>query len=180
LTDIFGELVAQVGVTTELDAAALVSLMAGGYATTFEMARQLGESRSFNLNVHEGERYHIYSSNIGDNFLLLILCDRQAGPSRVGMVWLYAKRAIETLLGIMAQEEGIEAREALGEEFSTSLGSELGNIFGEESGNQPLSPEKGDLRLSFEEAKARGLVSDDVFPPSCDDSHKEKDDIGGE
>lgn len=180
LTDIFGELVAQVGVTTELDAAALVSLMAGGYATTFEMARQLGESRSFNLNFHEGERYHIYSSNIGDNFLLLILCDRQAGPSRVGMVWLYAKRAIETLLGIMAQEEGIEAREALGEEFGTSLGSELGNTFGEESGNQPLSPEKGDLRLSFEEAKARGLVNDDIFPPSCDDSHKEKDDIGGE
>jgi len=144
------------------------------------MARQLGESRSFNLNFQEGERYDIYSSNVGDNFLLVILCNRQVGPSRVGMVWLYAKRAIEKLLGIMAQEEGIEAREAPGEEFGTSLGSELDNIFGKESGNQPLSPGEGDLPLSFEEAKARGLVSDDIFPPSSDDSEEEKDTTGGE
>jgi len=169
LADIFGELVAEVGITTELDTPTLVSLLAGGYATTFEMARQLGESRSFNLNFHEGERYDIYSSNVGENFLLVILCDRQMGPSRVGMVWLYAKRAIEKLLAIMAQEEVIEAREALGEEFGTSLRSELDNLFGEEPVNQPLSPEGGEIRLSFEEAKARGLVSDNIFPPSSDD-----------
>jgi len=180
LADLLGELVTEVGVTTELDTATLVSLLAGGYATTFEMARQLGESRSFNLNFHEGERYDIYSSNVGDNFLLVILCDRQVGPSRVGMVWLYGKRAIEKLLGIMAQEEGIEAREALGEESGTSLRSELDNIFGEESGDQPLSPEEGDLPLSFEEAKARGLVSDNIFPPSSDDPHEEKEATGGE
>lgn len=181
LADILGELVAEVGVTTGVDTATLVSLLAGGYATTFEMARQLGESRSFNLNFHKGERYDIYSSNVGDNFLLVILCDRQVRPSRVGMVWLYAKRAIEKLLGIMAQEEGIEkTREALGEEFSTSPRSELHNIFGKESADQPLSPEEGDLPLSFEEAKARGLVSDNIFPPSSDDSHEEKDVTGGE
>jgi len=180
LADVFGELVAEVGVTTELDTASLVSLLAGGYATTFEMARQMGESRSLNLNFHEGERYDIYSSNVGDNFLLVILCDRQVGPSRVGMVWLYAKRAIEKLLGLMAQEEGIEAREAPGEEFGTSLRSELDNVFGEESRDQPRSPEEGDLPLSFEEAKARGLVSDNIFPPSGDDSGEEKEATGGE
>ncbi|MFQ6001766.1 MAG: response regulator [Anaerolineae bacterium] len=180
LADILGELVAEVGMTTELDTATLISLLAGGYVTTFEMARQLGESRSFNLNFHEGERYDIYSSNVGDNFLLVILCDRQAGPSRVGMVWLYAKRAIEKLLGIMAQEEGIEAGEALGEEFGTSLRSELDNMFGEEPSDQPLSPEEEDLPLGFEEAKARGLVSDNIFPLSGDDSEEEKDAAGGE
>jgi len=180
LADILGELVAEVGVTTELDTATLVSLLAGGYATTFEMARQLGESLSFNLNFHEGERYDIYSSNVGDNFLLVILCDRQVSPSRVGMVWLYTKRAIEKLLGITAQEEGIEAREALGEEFGASLRSELDNIFGEASGDQPLSPDGGDLLLGFEEAKARGLVSDNIFPLSSDDSEEEKDATGGE
>jgi len=173
LADIFGELVAEVGVTTELDTATLVSLLAGGYATTFEMARQLGESRSLNLNFHEVGRYDIYSSNVGEDFLLVILCDRQVGPSRVGMVWLYAKRAIEKLLGLMAQEEGIEAREALGEEFGISLRSELDNLFGEESGDQPRSSEEGDLPLSFEEAKARGLVSDNIFPPFGDDSGEE-------
>lgn len=173
LADIFGELVAEAGVTTELDTATLVSLLAGGYATTFEMARQLGESRSLNLNFHEVGRYDIYSSNVGEDFLLVILCDRQVGPSRVGMVWLYAKRAIEKLLGLMAQEEGIEAREALGGEFGTSLRSELDNLFGEESGDQPRSSEEGDLPLSFEEAKARGLVSDNIFPPFGDDSGEE-------
>lgn len=180
LADIFGELVTEVGVTTELDTATLVSLLAGGYATTFEMARQLGERRSFNLNFHEGERYDIYSSNVGDNFLLVILCDRQVGSSRVGMVWLYAKRAIEKLLGIMAQEEGVEAREALGEEFGTSLRNELENIFGKEPGEHPLSPEERGLPFGFEEAKARGLVSDDILPPSGDDSEEEKDATGRE
>jgi CheY-like chemotaxis protein len=176
LADIFGELVAEVGVTTELDTATLVSLLAGSYSTTFEMARQLGESRSFNLNFHKGERYDIYSSNVGDNFFLVILLDGQVGPSRVGMVWLYAKRAIEKLLGIMAQEEGIEAREALGEDFGASLTNQLDNMFGKEPSDQPLSPEEGELPLSFEEAKARGLVSDSIFPPSGD----EKNVTGGE
>jgi len=180
LADILGELVTEVGVTTELDTTTLVSLLAGGYATTFEMARQLGESHSFNLNFHEGERYDIYSSNVGDNFLLVILCDRQAAPSRVGVVWLYTKRAIEKLLDIMAQEEEGKAREALGEEFGTSLRSELDNMFREESGDQPLSGEEGGLPLSFEEAKARGLVSDNIFALSSDDSEEKKDATGGE
>ncbi len=180
LADIFGELVAEVGVTTELDTATLVSLLAGGYSTTFEMARQLGESRSFNLNFHEGERYDIYSSNVGDNFFLAILCDRQAGPSRMGMVWLYAKRAIEKLYGIMAQGEGIGAKETPEEDFGASLTSQLDNMFREEPSDQPLSPEEGDLPLSFEEAKARGLVSDSIFLPSGDDSKEEKDVTGGE
>ncbi|GEM_PF-509069 len=179
LANIFGELVAEVGVTTGLDTATLVSLLAGGYATTFEMARQLGESHSFNLNFHEGERYDTYSSNVGGNFFLVILCDRQVGSSRVGMVWLYAKRAIKKLLGIMAQEE-IEAREALGEGVGTSLRSELDNTFGEASGDQPLPSEEGDLPLSFEEAKARGLVSDNIFLPSSDNSEEEKDATVGE
>jgi len=49
----------------------------------------------------------------------------------------------------------------------------LDNVFGEESRDQPRSPEEGDLPLSFEEAKARGLVSDNIFPPFGDDSGEE-------
>ena len=86
LADIMGQLVTQVGLTADLEVDTLTSLIGGGFATTFEMARRLRQDRAFNLNYQEGNRYDVYSSNVGDNLFLTIIYDKRARSSRIGLV----------------------------------------------------------------------------------------------
>lgn len=108
LADAMGQLIKQVGTAKELDIPAIVSLMGGSFATTFEIARHLQEKgQTFNLNYYEGAAYHIYSTNVGNNLVLTVVFDKRACPSHIGTVWLYTKRTIEQLLQITATEEPV-------------------------------------------------------------------------
>jgi DNA-binding response OmpR family regulator len=102
LADITGQLIAEVGISEGVKSSTLASFMGGGFATDSEMASHLREDRSFNLHYHEGVRYDIYSANVGDQLFLVLLFDRRMGASRIGMVWLYTKRAIQDLLTLVA------------------------------------------------------------------------------
>jgi len=104
LADVSGQLLAQVGMAEGLEPAALVKPLGNRFAAEFEINRQLHEDRSFNLHYHEGTRYDIYSSNVGSQLFLTLLFDRRMGASRIGMVWLYTKRAIQDLLSVIASE----------------------------------------------------------------------------
>jgi CheY-like chemotaxis protein/predicted regulator of Ras-like GTPase activity (Roadblock/LC7/MglB family) len=129
LADIMGQLITQVGLTTGLEVDILTSLVGGGFATTFEMARRLRQDRAFNLNYQEGNRYDVYSSNVGDNLFLTVVYDKRARSSRIGLVWLYTKRAIEKLLEITAVVETARAGELLTDDFGASLSRELDALF---------------------------------------------------
>lgn len=129
LADILGQLIAEVGLTEGLDLTTLVSLLAGGFATTFEMSRHLGEREAFNLNFHEGTAYDIYSANVGDQLFLTLIFDRRVQTSRIGMVWLYTKRAIRELLEITATSESVQVDRVLDPEFSASLSDKLDDLF---------------------------------------------------
>lgn len=113
LADITGHLITQVGITEGLAPLALASLMGGGFAADAEVARHLREDRSFNLHYHEGLRYDIYSTNIGEHLFLILVFDRRMGASRIGMVWLYTKRAIQDLLTMVASDEMLPTSDAL-------------------------------------------------------------------
>ena len=130
LADIVGQLIAEVGLTEGLDITTLISLLAGGFATTFEMSRHLGEREAFNLNFHEGAAYDVYSANVGDKLLLTLIFDRRVQTSPIGMVWLYAKRAIRELLEITATSEIMKANQVFDAEFSASLSDTLDSLFG--------------------------------------------------
>jgi hypothetical protein len=128
LANIVGQLIAEVGLTEGLDTTTLVSLLAGGFATTFEMSRHLGEREAFNLNFHEGTAYEVYSANVGDKLLLTLIFDRRTQTSRIGMVWLYTKRTIRDLLEITATSDMMKADQVLDAEFSALLNSKLDNL----------------------------------------------------
>jgi DNA-binding response OmpR family regulator len=98
LSDTQGDLLTEVGLTDGLTPGTLTELMGGGFASLFQVARHLHEGRAFNLTYHEGVRYDIYAANVGDHLLLTLVFDRRQGASRIGMVWLYTKRAIQDLL----------------------------------------------------------------------------------
>jgi len=98
LADTHGKLLTEVGLTDGLSPEALTELMGGGFTSLFEVARHLHEGHAFNLTYHEGVRYDIYAANVGDYLFLTLVFDRRQGASRIGMVWLYTKRAIQDLL----------------------------------------------------------------------------------
>ncbi len=119
LADITGRLITEVGLAEEVTPPTLTALMGGGFAADFEIARHLREDRSFNLHYHEGSRYDIYSTNVSDQLFLMLVFDRRMGASRIGMVWLYTKRAIQDLLTMVASDEKVPTGDAMLSDVST-------------------------------------------------------------
>jgi DNA-binding response OmpR family regulator len=105
LADMTGQLLAEVGTTEGFSPSALAGQMSGRFAAEFEINRNLREDRSFNLHYHEGARYDLYTSNVGDQLFITLVFDRRMGASRIGMVWLYAKRAIQDMLELIASNQ---------------------------------------------------------------------------
>jgi two-component system response regulator (stage 0 sporulation protein F) len=97
LADTVSRLIAQVGDTTDLDVSALISLLGGGSATSFELAHVLHEPMIRNLSYHEGTRHDIYSASFGDNLFLSIVYAKPALDNRIGTVWYYTRQAIDRM-----------------------------------------------------------------------------------
>ncbi|MDY6875552.1 MAG: response regulator [Chloroflexota bacterium] len=131
LADMLGQRVAEVGVTTGIDISTLLSLLAGGFATSGELARHSGSGQAANLNFHQGTRYEIYSANVGDNFFLAIIYDRRAQTSRIGIVWLYTRRAVDQLLSTLLTTAASTPTQSLDADFGASLMSEMDSLFTE-------------------------------------------------
>jgi hypothetical protein len=134
LADIKGQLIIKVGEIVGLDIASLISLQAGGFATTFEMSKYLGEQESTSFNFHEGEYYDIYSANLGEKLFLTLIFDRQVQTNPIGMIWLYTKRAIRELKEIVSTSDKFDAKPVFDDEFSATLKDELDNVFDSTSG----------------------------------------------
>jgi CheY-like chemotaxis protein len=129
LADMQGQRLAEVGNTEGLDAATLLSLLAGGFATSGELARRFGSGQAINLNFHEGSRHEIYSANVGAGLFLIMIYDRQVQASRIGIVWFYTQQAIETLLSVISTAEADAPGRSLDLGFGDSLKAELDTHF---------------------------------------------------
>lgn len=105
LTDMAGQIIGEVGRMPGLDTPALAATIASRFAATFEMARLLGSDNAYNLDFHEGQRYDVYSANVGSALILTSVFDRQVQPSKLGSVWHYTKRTISGLLTRMPTGE---------------------------------------------------------------------------
>ncbi len=156
LCDVMGQIIVNVGEVPELNLHDLAALVAGGVSTTLEMRRLLGERHALNLNYHEGDRFDVYSSTVGETLFLLFIFDRRVRPSRIGLVWLTARRAISNLEELTATEE-VPAEEVLGEEFGETLLQEVDELFKEDGGG--LSLEEATAALAAE-VEALGEDSD--------------------
>jgi DNA-binding response OmpR family regulator len=129
LADMQGQRLAEVGNTEGLDAATLLSLLAGGFATSGELARQFGSGQAINLNFHEGSRHEIYSANVGEGLFLIMIYDRRIQASRIGIVWFYTQQAIESLLSVISTAEASVPERSLDLDFGDSLKAEMDMLF---------------------------------------------------
>ncbi len=142
LADMLGQRLVEVGVTEGLDTSTLLSLLAGGFAATSELARHFGSGKAANLNFHEGTRYEIYSATVSDELFLAMVYDRRVQASRIGLVWLYTRRAIENLLSAISAPAAASAQ-SLGAGFGASLMAELDTLFPGAASEEPPKPAEG-------------------------------------
>ena len=95
--DGMGEMLSQVGMVNNLDLDVLLELAAGSFAASSQMAHLLGDTQTGNLIYHEGARYDVYLAGVHDDLFMVIAFDRFIQASRIGIVWLYTRRAMESL-----------------------------------------------------------------------------------
>jgi len=89
LLDRDGQLISGVEESPSIDTTALASLTAGKIAATGGLANLLGE-REFPVQYHEGDRYNIHISLIGERLILVLIFDER---SSIGLVRLRVKKA---------------------------------------------------------------------------------------
>jgi len=147
LADMLGQRLVEVGITEGLDTSTLLSLLAGGFAATSELARYFGSGKAANLNFHEGTRYEIYSATVSEDLFLAMVYDRRVQASRIGLVWLYTRRAIENLLSVISAPAAAASTQSLGTGFGASLMAELDTLFPGAAPEEPGTPEPAQRKL---------------------------------
>ncbi len=126
LIDKDGHLVTQRGEPLRSNTDAVSALIAGSFAATKEMARQLGEDE-FSLLSHQGSRGSIQLQLIGNRTLMAVLFDNR---SNLGMVKFYAQETSQRLATIFRE---IETRKieppSLTQNFSADASAALDKLF---------------------------------------------------
>lgn len=127
--DMGGQIICERGDTAEMNTTVLSALAAGDFAATAEIAKLVGEGDRFKLHLHEGETKNVYLTNVGDQFFLIIIFEANVA---LGMVRVYTKKAVESLLIIVeeaAASEGISEADIIDEDFGNLLAQELDGAF---------------------------------------------------
>lgn len=128
LADISGQLIAAQGLMDEGEPATVAALAAGDVAAMGELARRIGEDDPHGSFFHEGETKSIYLHNIVGSFILIVIF-RSETP--IGLVRLFAKRAVDQLIPLTADFEKImgEPGPINPDDFTRGLTQELENTF---------------------------------------------------
>ena len=106
LLDKAGQLVSAHGQGGQRDIVALGALLAGAFGSSRQVAAILGE-RDFRNIYQQGLHESIYTSLVGEQWLLVVVFDKQ---THVGLVKVLARRAVEELEGVLGQMRAEAAR----------------------------------------------------------------------
>jgi DNA-binding NarL/FixJ family response regulator len=97
LTDRAGMVLVEVGSATNLPMMIVLPLLSTGFSTTGEVARQLREQDATSVYIHEGVNVDLYCFDVMQRFLLVLVFNKRVASSKIGAVWINAKRAIREL-----------------------------------------------------------------------------------
>jgi len=126
--DMNGHPITQRGTSADIDISNLAALAAGDFSATAEIAKIIGERQQFKFIFHEGEKYNAYLSNVGQDFLLILIFESKTA---LGMIRIYTKRAIATLSEVVAgaKDPNDAAASFVDVDFNKYLNEELDKAF---------------------------------------------------
>ena len=128
LADISGQVISLQGIMDEGTPAVVAALAAGDVAAMAELSSRIGEQDPHGSFFHEGETKSIYLHNIEGSFILIVIF-RAETP--IGLVRLFAKRAVEQLIPITQEFEEVVGPPAdyTPDEFRRGITQELDDTF---------------------------------------------------
>lgn len=129
LFDQSGQLLTQTGQAGEFDATAFRALLGNTMSAASEVSRILHDDETFDLHFHEGKNYEVYAAQISAQVFLAVLIKRQGSASRIGMVWLYLRRAIAELRALVKQAQSVQTS-PFNNELITGMASALDEALG--------------------------------------------------
>ena len=127
LIDKEGHLVTRRGEALHSSVESISALIAGSFAATKEMARQLGEDE-FTVLFHPGARDSIQLQLVGERTLLAVLFDQR---TNLGLVRFYGQEASRQLAAIFADMAARPEQEGSGlsQDFSKDASDALDKLF---------------------------------------------------
>ncbi|MFL7813400.1 MAG: roadblock/LC7 domain-containing protein [Anaerolineales bacterium] len=130
LADISGQVISIQGIMDEGTPAIVAALAAGDVAAMAELSNRIGEPDPHGSFFHEGETKSIYLHNIAGSFILIVIF-RSETP--IGLVRLFAKRAVEQLLPITEEFEEVlgPPQDYAPDDFHKGITQELDETFTE-------------------------------------------------
>ncbi len=130
LADISGQVISIQGIMDEGTPAIVAALAAGDVAAMAELSNRIGEPDPHGSFFHEGETKSIYLHNIAGSFILIVIF-RSETP--IGLVRLFAKRAVEQLLPITEEFEQVVGppQDYAPDDFHKGITQELDETFTE-------------------------------------------------
>ena len=132
LVDHSGQVISQQGTTTDLDTGALAALTAGEMAATREIARLIGEQKTFSQLFHDGEKWRVIVDEVGGPWLLVGVVDAKMLLGWVRLAFRRASEQLANCLGEVHQAACQVANEAWGNvdaEFGQALAAEMAQAF---------------------------------------------------
>ena len=126
LVDVDGHLITTRGESTQkLNVDNVSALVAGTFAATKAIAKQLGQDE-FSLLFHQGEKDSIQLTLIDDRMLLAIIFDQS---TTIGMVRVYASETARKISEAFSKSNGCEIDNPMTEEFVESVQEKLDDVF---------------------------------------------------
>jgi predicted regulator of Ras-like GTPase activity (Roadblock/LC7/MglB family) len=131
LADISGQVISLQGIMDEGTPAVVAALAAGDVAAMAELSKRIGEEDPHGSFFHEGETKSIYLHNIAGSFILIVIY-RSETP--IGLVRLFARRAVEQLLPITKEFEKVVGppAEFNPDDFGKGITQELEDTFADD------------------------------------------------
>jgi CheY-like chemotaxis protein len=97
-----GQVVYESGGHRELHPDRIATIVNQKMAHSSMLAEELGGGgAAFNLLYQSGERYEIYTVNIGRSYFVTLLFETSARRGRIGTVWVFVQRAVKDLEQIL-------------------------------------------------------------------------------
>jgi DNA-binding NarL/FixJ family response regulator len=101
-----GTVLYRIGEAGGLDVPQLTQTIAGTVKGSFLLADQLGSDEPFAIQYQAGQRYDLYSANVGRGHFMAIFFDAASRRGRIGTIWVFAQRAIKDLLPLLPAPKG--------------------------------------------------------------------------
>jgi predicted regulator of Ras-like GTPase activity (Roadblock/LC7/MglB family) len=99
LLDKSGQLISRQGQADQRDVVSLGALLAGAFSSSRQVAEILGE-RDFRSILQQGVHESIYTSLIGEQWLLVVVFDKQ---THIGLVKVLARKVVEELERVLGR-----------------------------------------------------------------------------